>query len=251
MAEEGSVAGAAMSDDAGTIAAPAAGMGSASDPLVNRSEIGGRREPVNGWFHFVGAALACVGLVLLIHEAQDRGTIRRLVGATTFGVTAFFMFAASALYHLRSASPRQRLYQRLDHAMIYVFIAGTYTPLCLITLWSGTDAVFLLVSVWTLAAIGMLLDLTGRPLRRGQATAFYLAMGWVVLFLLPALRGHPRLVGWLLTGGLFYTVGALAYWRQRPRRRLGPIGFHELWHLCVLAASASHFWAIFAYVMAR
>jgi len=219
--------------------------------LVNRSEIGGRREPVNGWFHFAGAALACIGLILLIREAHARGTIRHLVSATTFGATAFFMFAASALYHLRPASPRQRLYQRLDHAMIYVFIAGTYTPLCLITLWPGTDAVLLLLSVWMLAAIGMLLDLTGRPLRRGQATAFYLAMGWAVLFLLPALRGHPRLVDWLLTGGLFYTVGALAYWRQRPRRRVGPIGFHEFWHLCVIVASASHFWAIFAYVIAR
>jgi hemolysin III len=226
-------------------------MSSESDPLVNRSETGGRREPVNGWFHFAGAALAGVGLILLIREAQNRGTIRHLVGATIFGGTAVFMFAASALYHLRSRSPRQRLYQRLDHAMIYVFIAGTYTPLCLITLWPGREAIVLLVAVWMLVGLGMLLDLSGRPLRRGQATAFYLAMGWAVLFLLPALRGHPRLVGWLLVGGIFYTIGALAYWRQRPRWRVGPIGFHEIWHLCVLAASASHFWAIFAYVIAR
>jgi hemolysin III len=65
----------------------------------------------------------------------------------------------------------------------------------------------------------------------------------------PALSAYPRLAGWLLVGGAFYTVGALFYWRQRPRRRLGIVGFHELWHLCVLAASASHFWAIRAYVL--
>jgi hemolysin III len=226
-------------------------MSSDGEPLLNRSETGGRREPVNGWFHFAGAGLAGVGLILLIREAQDRGTIRHMVAGTIFGATAFLMFAASALYHLRCRSPRQSLYQRLDHAMIYIFIAGTYTPLCLITLWPGRAAIVLLVAVWMLAAMGMLLDLTGRPLRRGQATALYLALGWAVLFLLPALRGHPRLVEWLLLGGMFYTVGALAYWRQRPRWRLGPIGFHEIWHLCVVAASVSHFWAIFAYVIAR
>lgn len=218
---------------------------------LDRHHTGGRREPVNGWFHFAGALLACAGLLPLIHEAKERDSIRYLVGAGVFGATSLLMFSASALYHLRPASPRQRLYQRLDHAMIYLFIAGTYTPVCLITLWPRTMGVVLLATVWALAAIGMLLDLIGRPLRRGQATAFYLAMGWAVLPVAPALRDHPGLSAWLLIGGVFYTGGAIAYWQQRPRRRLGPIGFHELWHLCVLAASASHFWAIFAYVLAR
>ena len=218
---------------------------------LERDHAGGRREPVNGWFHFAGALLACAGLILLIRAANEQGSTRHLVGASVFGATLLLMFSASALYHLRAASPRQRLYQRLDHAMIYLFIAGTYTPVCVITLWPGAIGVVLLSTVWALAAIGMVLDLIGRPLRRGQATAFYLAMGWAVLPVAPALREHPRLGTWLLIGGVFYTSGAIAYWRQLPRRRLGPIGFHELWHLCVLAASASHFWAIFAYVVAR
>jgi hemolysin III len=226
-------------------------MSSVAGDALERCHAGGRREPVNGWFHFAGALLACVGLMPLIREANERDSIRHLVGASVFGATSFLMFSASALYHLRPASPRQRLYQRLDHAMIYLFIAGTYTPVCLITLWPGPMGVVLLASVWALAATGMLLDLTGRPLRRGQATAFYLAMGWAVLPVAPALREHPGLGAWLLIGGIFYTGGAIAYLRQRPRRRLGPIGFHELWHLCVLAASASHFWAIFAYVLAQ
>jgi hemolysin III len=226
-------------------------MSSTVSDALDRCHAGGRREPVNGWFHFAGALLACAALMPLIREANERGSIRHLVGASVFGATSLLMFSASALYHLRPASPRQRLYQRLDHAMIYLFIAGTYTPVCLITLWPGPMGVVLLATVWALAAIGMLLDLVGRPLRRAQATAFYLAMGWAVLPVAPALREHPRLGAWLLIGGIFYTGGAIAYLRQRPRRRLGPIGFHELWHLCVLAASASHFWAIFAYVLAR
>jgi hemolysin III len=225
-------------------------MSDAISRALDRSHIGGQREPVNGRFHFAGAVLACAVLVPLIHKASERGSPRHLIGASVFGATALLMFSASALYHLRSPSTRERLYQRLDHAMIYSFIAGTYTPICLITLWPRRIGLVLLAVVWSLAAVGMLLDLTGRPLTRGQATAFYLTMGWTVLPIAPALRGHQALGMWLLVGGIFYTIGAIAYWRQRPRRRLGAIAFHVLWHLCVLAASASHFWAIFAYVLA-
>lgn len=212
--------------------------------ILDRGRSGGPREPVNGWFHFAGALLAAVALFPLIREAQERDSIRHVIGAAVFGITAILMFSASALYHLRPASPRERLYQRLDHASIYLFIAGTYTPICLVALWSGATGRVLLAVVWTLAAVGMGLDLIGRPLRRGQATAFYLAMGWTALPVLPTLGAHPGLGAWLVAGGVFYTVGAVLYWRQYPRRRLGVVGFHELWHLCVLAGSASHFWAI-------
>ena len=215
----------------------------------DRSRSGGLREPVNGWFHFAGALLAAAGLVLLILEARARGSLRHLVGAAAFGGSAVLMFSASALYHLRRASSREGLYQRLDHAMIYLFIAGTYTPICLVVLWQGAAGRALLAAVWALAALGVALDLRERPLRRGPATALYLALGWAALPVAPALRAYPGLGAWLLVGGGFYTVGALLYWGQRPRRRLGVVGFHELWHLCVLAASASHFWAIRTYVL--
>lgn len=211
---------------------------------------GGPRDPVNGWFHFAGAILAAAGLILLIVEAQGRGTLRHVLGASTFGASAVLMFSASALYHLRRTSPRERLYQRLDHAMIYLFIAGTYTPLCLLLLWPGTMGRMLLLAIWALAALGVGLDLRGRPLARGPATALYLAMAWLAVApLAPAFRAHPGVGAWILTGGAFYTIGAVLYWRQRPRRRLAGVGHHELWHLCVLAASASHFWAIRTYVL--
>src|SRR5689334_12351059 len=205
MARRHRQAGAASASRSGTITAPHTHMSSVMGDALERCHVGGRREPVNGWFHFAGALLACVGLMPLIRVANERGSIRHLVGASVFGATSLLMFSASALYHLRPASPRQRLYQRLDHAMIYLLIAGTYTPVCLITLWPGRIGVGLLIAVWALAAIGMLLDLIGRPLRRGQATAFYLAMGWAVLPVAPALREHPRLGTWLLIGGIFYT----------------------------------------------
>ncbi|HYD53257.1 MAG TPA: hemolysin III family protein [Gemmatimonadaceae bacterium] len=224
-------------------------MSQAQSISLDRDRRGGPRAHVNGWFHFAGALLAAAVLPLLVREAVARESARHLIGALAFGVTAVLMFSASALYHLRSTSPREALYQRLDHAMIYVFIAGTYTPICLVALWSTTAGRVMLAVVWALAALGVALDLRGRPLRRGQATALYLAMGWAALPIFPALRTHPRPGLWLLAGGLLYTVGAILYWRQRPRRRLGVVGFHELWHLCVLAASASHFWAIRTFVV--
>jgi hemolysin III len=224
-------------------------MLTADTPTPDRSRCGGPREPVNGWFHFAGALLAAAGLVLLIVEARGRGSLRHFVGAAAFGMSGLLMFSASALYHLRHSSPREWLYQRLDHAMIYVFIAGTYTPICLIVLWEGVAGRLLLAVVWAIAGLGVALDLRDRPLRRGPATALYLILGWAALLVAPALSAHPRLGAWLLVGGILYTAGALLYWRRRPRRRLGVVGFHELWHLCVLAASASHFWAIRAHVL--
>ena len=218
-------------------------------PASDRHRSGGARTPVNGWFHFAGALLATAGLILLLLEALGRGSVRHLVGAAAFGGSAVLMFSASATYHLRRSSPREGLYQRLDHAMIYLFIAGTYTPICLVVLWQGVAGRALLAAVWSLAVIGVALDLRDRPLRRGPATALYLALGWAALPVAPAFRAHPGLGAWLLVGGIFYTVGALLYWQQRPRRRLGIVGFHELWHLCVIAASASHFWAIRSYVL--
>lgn len=208
----------------------------------------GPRVPVNGWIHLVGAVLAVAGLVWLLIEVRGRSP-RHLIGAIAFAGTAILMFSASALYHLRGAWRHEAVLQRLDHAMIYLFIAGSYTPICLVALWTSTTGPVLLAIVWLLAALGLYLDVRTRPLHRGQATALYLAMGWTALALVPSLRPYPRLGIWLLVGGVFYTGGALLYWREWPRRRLGFIGFHELWHLCVLLASASHFWAIRTYVL--
>jgi hemolysin III len=222
---------------------------SANTRVEERGRSGGLREPVNGWFHFVGAILASVAFVQMTIGVLDRESLRHLIGAAAFGGSAVLMFSASALYHLRRTSPRQALYQRIDHAMIYLFIAGTYTPICLVALWSGVVGRALLVAVWALAALAVSFDLRGRPLSRGQATAVYLALGWAVLPVAPVLVAHPGLGLWLFVGGLFYTGGAILYWRERPRRRIGVVGFHELWHICVLAGSASHFWAIQAYVL--
>jgi hemolysin III len=208
------------------------------------------REPVNGWLHLGGAILATVGLVVLGALAIDHGTLRHVVGAGVFGLTAVLMFGASALYHLRRTSPRGPVYRRLDHAMIYAFIAGTYTPVCLIALRGTPYGAPLLAGVWALAALGITQKFLWRDAPRGVSTALYLALGWLaVLTAPPLLRLAPALLAWLAVGGILYTVGALFYAAKWPRGRPGVFGFHELWHVFVLVASASHYWAVLAYLV--
>lgn len=209
------------------------------------------REPVNGWLHLGGAVLAAVGLVALLDVAVDRGTVRHPVGAAVFGATALLMFGASALYHLSPRSPRAPLYRRLDHAMIYMFIAGTYTPICLAALWHTPLGRPMLVGVWTLAALGVAQKVAWRDAPRLLSTALYLGLGWLSVIAAPLLlRTSPTLFWWLAAGGLLYTVGAIVYAARWPRGRPGVFGFHELWHVFVLAASAAHYRAVLGYVAA-
>ena len=209
------------------------------------------REPVNGWLHLSAALLAALGLPALVAEAQASESSRHLLGAIVFGTTAILLFGASALYHLRPASPRARLYRRLDHAMIYLLIAGTYTPLCLIPLWSTRVGPALLSAVWILALAGILLEVLTHEVPRRVATGIYLALGWVGMLATPVLlEAVPlALLGWMLLGGVLYTIGAVLYWRKWPRGRPGTFGFHELWHVFVIAASASHYWAVLRHVL--
>ena len=238
------------------------GAAGGSDPGTSRDEDGGTvagagspaaaaREPVNGWLHLGGALLALVGLIVLAVAAVPRDSWRHTLGAVVFGCSALLMFGASALYHLAPGSRRSGAYRRLDHSMIYVFIAGTYTPVCLIALWNTSLGATLLAAVWALAAAGVAQKVLWMRAPRGVSTAIYLGLGWIGALAAPALlRAAPApLFGWLLAGGIVYTVGALFYWRRWPRGRPGVFGFHEVWHLCVLAASATHYWAVLAYLV--
>jgi hemolysin III len=208
------------------------------------------REPVNGWLHLGGAILALAGLVVLGAQAAGRGTIRHLVGAGVFGLTAVLMFGASSLYHLRRTSRRGPVYRRLDHAAIYAFIAGSYTPVCLIALHDTPYGTPLLAGIWSLAALGIAQKFLWRDAPRGVSTALYLALGWLgMLVAPPLLRVAPGFFTWMLAGGILYTVGAVCYSAKWPRGRPGVFGFHELWHLFVLCASASHYWGVLAYLV--
>ncbi len=205
------------------------------------------REPVSGLTHLVGGLLAVVGLVLLLAEAGEAG---RTVAFGVYGLSLVALYAASALYHLLPLSARgvARL-RRLDHAAIFLLIAGTYTPVCLILLTGGWRF-GLLGLVWGLALCGVLLKLGRAELPRWISVALYLGLGWISLFAVPALvaASPPGVVAWFLAGGIIYSAGALVYALKRPNFLPGVFGFHELWHLFVLAGSACHFWVMLRYL---
>ncbi len=206
------------------------------------------REPVSGLTHLVGVLLAVAGLIVLLATAAGRTD--KLVAFGIFGCSLIALYGASALYHLLPLSTQgvARL-RRLDHMTIFVLIAGTYTPICLLAL-HGRWRLGLLGLVWGLALCGVLLKLLWMEAPRWLSVVLYLAMGWVAVLAAPAIFETVPAGGivWLLAGGVVYSVGALIYGLKRPNPLPGVFGFHELWHLFVLAGSACHFWAILRYI---
>src|SRR5215213_10088032 len=208
------------------------------------------REPISGLTHLAGGLLACVGLVVLLDTAANAGRTDQLVAFGVFGLGMIALYTASTLYHLLPLSPAgvARLRQ-VDHMAIFVLIASTYTPFCLLAL-NGAWRVGLLGVIWGLALCGILLKLFWMDAPRWLSVALYLGMGWVAVIAAPALflAVPTGGIAWVLGGGLLYTAGALIYALKRPNLMPGVFGFHELWHLFVVAGSACHFWAVLHYL---
>ena len=197
----------------------------------------------NAWTHLVGAALALGGAVwLLILEAQD-GTPRKVVAVAIYGVTLVLLYSISTVYHSVRGQAKVVM-RKLDHLSIYLLIAGSYTPFCLVTLqgaWGWT----LFGIVWGLALVGMLQEIKPRSEARVLSIVIYAVMGWIVLVAIKPLIAALGREGfiWLAAGGVFYTVGIIFFAFDSRFRH-----WHGIWHLFVIAGSLLHFVAIFFYV---
>jgi hemolysin III len=206
------------------------------------------REPVSGLTHLVGVLLALVALIVLLTKAAGRAD--QLVAFGIFGLSLIALYGASALYHLLpvSTSAIARL-RRLDHMTIFILIAGTYTPVCVLAL-GGVWRAGLLGLIWTLALCGIVLKLLWMDAPRWLSVGVYLAMGWLAVIAASAIfQAIPSGgIAWILIGGLVYSAGALIYGLKRPDPVPGIFGFHELWHLFVMAGSACHFWVMLRYI---
>jgi hemolysin III len=215
------------------------------------------REPVNAVTHSIGALLSVFGLLLLLGVAIRNGSPRQIIAFSIFGASLVAMYSVSTLYHGLPLSTRGiARARRLDHVMIYILIAGSYTPICLLMLPPGLG-MSLLIVVWALAAVGTVQKLAWMRAPVWLSTALYLGMGWIAIIVIkPLLAAAPRgFFLWLLAGGLFYSFGAVVHsakWAKNmfagTKRLFGP---HEIWHLFVMAGSFAHFWAIFAYASKR
>ena len=202
-----------------------------------------REELANAVTHGIGLVLSLVGMPVLILAALDRGERATVIGASVFGATLIALYAASTLYH---AIPHPTFKQKLrvvDHAAIYLLIAGTYTPFTLGVL-RGTWGWTLFGIVWTLAALGVLFKvLFGSGAMAKLSTAIYVAMGWVIIIAIKPLMASMEYAGLMLlvAGGLCYTGGVIFY---VDRRRAWT---HPVWHLFVMGGSICHYFAVLWY----
>jgi len=208
------------------------------------------REPVNSLTHGVGAILSLVGLILLLQKALERESVSEIVAFSMFGLSMILLYTASSLYHALPVKEKTlKLLQKLDHSMIYVLIAGTYTPVCLLVL-NGEWKWILFITIWSIAVVGIIKKLLWMNAPRWLSTAFYLGMGWFGVVLFPDMMEKlpVAFLVWIIAGGLAYTIGAVIYGLKKPNPIPEWFGHHEIWHLFVLAGTFAHFWAIYQYL---
>lgn len=209
------------------------------------------REPVNSITHSVGIVFAVAALVLLVYLAVDTGNARLIVGFAIFGASLIAMYTASTLYHTLPLSPAgiTRL-RRIDHMMVFVLIAGTYTPIALVGL-HGAWRWLVLGLVWGLASWGVVLKVCRPPTCRGTSGKLYVLMALVSLIAAPPLlRVLPvGAILWVVAGGAVYALGTIVLAHNWPRLRPGVFEGHELWHFFVLGGSVCHFWVMLRYIV--
>ena len=207
------------------------------------------REPVNSLTHWVGAAFAVIGLVALLVVGWS--TPAKIISLTIYGVSLIAMFSASATYHMvRVKDKALEIFRKIDHSAIYLLIAGTYTPFC-VNAFNGFWKWGMLSIIWSLAFTGIIVKVFYIRAPRWVNAMIYVIMGWLsvsaagqMLAVLPA-----WVFGWLMAGGVIYTLGAIVYATKIFNFKPGVFGFHEVWHIFVMLAAAAHFVAVLGVAM--
>jgi hemolysin III len=210
------------------------------------------REPINGLTHLAGALLSFVGLLAMVIKASSTTSSALAITAVIiFGVSMILLYSASATYHMVIARDHVIAFlRRLDHSMIFVLIAGTYTPFCFISL-NGITGNLLFSIIAAVAISGIVFKMVWFKCPRWISTALYLAMGWMVVFVFPPLAGslHPIGLFLLALGGIFYTIGGVIYGAKPKFLQLKYMGFHEIFHIFILLGSLAHFLCVYLFVI--
>lgn len=238
-------AGSTAKEAAATVGAPVkAAARTVKRHLVPQYTLG--EEIANSITHGIGAALGIAALVVMVVKAAvDGAHPASLASAIIFGVALILEYLASTLYHAIAVPAAKRVFRVIDHSCIYLLIAGTYTPFCLITL-ADAGGIPLCIAVWAIAIAGVLFEAFMRERQPHWLTAaIYVAMGWLVVFRLPQLVAalHPTALVLLAVGGVCYTVGAVFYVLKKIRY------MHSIFHLWVLAGSVLQFLAVVLFVI--
>jgi len=201
-------------------------------------------EKINIISHAIGFILSIVALVLLVTHANLHGDVWHIVSFSIFGASLIILYAASTFYHSAKKSELRNSLKIIDHASIYVLIAGTYTPFTLVTL-NGTIGWVIFCISWGLALTGIILKLFFTGKYNVMSTIMYVLMGWVIVFAIKPLINNLPLEGllWLLAGGISYTIGATLYSIKKIKFN------HGIFHMFVLIGSFCHFISVFFYVL--
>lgn len=213
-------------------------------PPVNATHYSFAEEMANTITHGIGALLSVVALVLMVVFAARYGNVWHITSVSIYGATLILLYTASTLYHGIRRPALKHLMQRIDHASIYLLIAGTYTPFTMVSL-RGHWGWALFAVVWGVALLGIFLELGSTRGRQKLSLALYLGLGWVVVIAVKPMLDQVATGGLvlLLLGGLSYTLGVFFYVRHTMAYH------HAIWHLFVMLGSLLHFFSIFFYVI--
>ncbi len=210
------------------------------------------KDPGSAITHFIGMLMAIFAAIPLLIKAAAQPDIIYPISLTIFIVSMILLYAASTIYHALDISERtNRLLRKIDHMMISVLIAGTYTPICLIAL-SGRTGYTLLIAIWSIALAGIVIKAFWITCPKWFSSVLYIVMGWLcVLAFSPLINSLSRAAfGWLLAGGIIYTIGGVVYALKLPifNRKHKYFGSHEIFHLFVMGGSFCHFILMYVYV---
>ena len=208
------------------------------------------KEPFSAISHALGAILSIIALTLLIQESINPIKPWHIVSFTIFGTGMFLLYTASTLYHwLPVSTDIENKLRNLDHVMIHILIASTYTPICLIPL-RGVWGWSMFGIVWTLAIFGILLKLFWKSLPNWFSTTFYIFLGWLSIIAIYPMMMTLQLgaIIWIFIGGFFYTLGAIIHGINKPNPIPKILGAHEIFHVFVILGSFSHFMCMYNYI---
>ncbi|KOP82775.1 hemolysin III family protein [Cytobacillus solani] len=210
------------------------------------------REPINGLTHLAGAILSFIGLLAMVIKASmTTSSALAITAVIIFGISMILLYSASATYHMVIAKDKVIAFlRRLDHSMIFILIAGSYTPFCLISL-NGVTGWLLFGIVTAVAISGILFKMIWFNCPRWLSTALYIAMGWIIIFAFSPLSESLSSPGLflLIFGGVLYTIGGAIYAIKPKFLEFKHFGFHEIFHIFIMLGSLAHFLSVFLYVI--
>lgn len=211
------------------------------------------KDPGSAITHFIGMLMAIFAAVpLLIRAAQEPGRIY-VISLAIYAVSLILLYAASTTYHTFDLSKKiNTVLKKIDHMMIFVLIAGSYTPICLLVL-KGRTGMILLSLVWGIAIVGILIKAFWVFCPKWVSSVLYIGMGWTCVLAFTQILNSMSTAafGWLLAGGIIYTIGGVIYALKLPifNSRHKNFGSHEIFHLFVMGGSACHFVVMYAYLL--